>query len=131
MELLFLLARILFGGFFIINGINHVLKSDTMVPYAASKGVPAPKYAVIASGILILAGGLGIVLGVYVEWAVALLVLFLLVVTFMMHNFWTIQEPQARMMDMVMFMKNIALLGAALAFLFIPTPWVFSLAELL
>ncbi len=110
-----------------MNGINHFLKSDMMVPYTASKGVPFPKLAVMGSGLMILLGGLGILLGVYIEWAVLLLVIFLVVVTFKMHNFWTIEDPNAKMMDMIMFMKNVALLGAALAFLFIPTPWAFSL----
>ena len=130
MEILFLLARVLFGGFFFINGINHFAKSEMMAQYTAVKGVPLPKFAVWVSGLFILFGGLGIMLGVYVEWAVALLAIFLAVVTFKMHNFWTIEDPSARMMDMIMFMKNVALLGAALAFLFIPTPWVFSIAGL-
>lgn len=131
MEILFLLARVLFGGYFFLNGVNHFLKSDMMTPYAASKGVPAPKLAVWGSGAMILLGGLGILTGVYVEWAVALLAVFLVVVTFKMHNFWTIEDPNAKMMDMVMFMKNIALLGGSLAFLFIPAPWTFSLVGLL
>ncbi|MDP3725581.1 MAG: DoxX family membrane protein [bacterium] len=131
MEILFLVARVLFGGYFFMNGINHFLKSDMMVPYTASKGVPLPKLAVLGSGLMILLGGLGILLGVYVEWAVALLVVFIVVVTLKMHNFWTIGDPNARMMDMIMFMKNVALLGGALAFLFIPTPWAFSLIGLL
>ena len=131
MEILFLLARILFGGFFLINGINHFTKSEMMTGYTTSKGVPFPKLAVFGSGIVILLGGLGILLGVYVEWAVLLLAVFLIIVTFKMHNFWSTQDPNAKMTDMVMFMKNLALLGGALAFLFVPGPWMFSLAGLL
>ena len=130
MEILFLLARILFGGFFIINGVNHFLKSEMMTPYASAKGVPFPKLAVMGSGLVILLGGLGILLGVYIEWAVALLAIFLIVVTFKMHNFWTIEDPNAKMMDMIMFMKNLALLGATLAFLFIEAPWALSFTGL-
>lgn len=102
-----------------------------MTGYTASKGVPAPKLAVLGSGVVILLGGLGILLGVYVEWAVLLLAVFLVIVTFVMHNFWKIEDPNAKMMDMIMFMKNLALLGGALAFLFVPAPWMFSLAGLL
>ena len=131
MELLFLFARVLFGGFFIINGINHFTKSEMMTGYTASKGVPFPKIAVLLSGVVILLGGLGILLGIYIGWSVALLAVFLLVATFKMHNFWTIQDPNARMTDMIMFMKNVALLGGALAFLFVPGPWMYSLAGLL
>lgn len=38
-----------------------------------------------------------------------------------MHGFWKETEPAARQMEMVQFNKDVALAGAALAFL-----WVFS-----
>jgi hypothetical protein len=34
-----------------------------------------------------------------------------------MHAFWKVQDPTAKMGEMVNFMKNIALLGAVLIFL--------------
>jgi uncharacterized membrane protein YphA (DoxX/SURF4 family) len=57
---------------------------------------------------------------------IALLV-FLLPVTFIMHNFWSIDDEMARMGEMINFMKNWALTGSLLMFLAIPTPWPFSL----
>jgi putative oxidoreductase len=126
MEYLFLLSRILFGGFWIYNGINHFRMGNMMEGYAAMKGVPMPKYAVYGSGLLIILGGLGILLGAYTQLSVAALVIFLIPVTLMMHNFWRVSEPNQRMTDMVMFMKNTALLGASLAYLFIPAPWPLS-----
>jgi len=127
MEILFLIGRILFGGFFIMNGLNHFMKNKMLAGYAASKGVPASSLLVYLSGLFILFGGLGILLGVYIQWAVALLVIFLLVVSFKIHNFWSIAEPAAKMSDMVNFTKNMALLGAALTLLAVPTPWPFSI----
>ena len=32
----------------------------------------------------------------------------------MMHNFWSVQDPQQKMGDQINFFKNMALLGAAL-----------------
>lgn len=32
----------------------------------------------------------------------------------MMHNFWTIQDPQAKQGEMINFFKNLSLAGAAL-----------------
>lgn len=85
-----------------------------------------PKAAVIITGILLLLGGLGILLGVYVEWAILALVIFLVSVTFIMHAFWKVQEPNMRMSEMVHFMKNLALLGALLMLLSIPM-WPYPL----
>ena len=127
MEYLFLLSRIIFGGYWIWGGINHFRQGTMMEPYAASKGVPFPKLAVYGSGVLIFLGGLGILLGVYIPLSVAALVVFLVPVTLMMHNFWTVSDLNMKMNDMIMFSKNVALLGASLAYIFIPTPWPLSL----
>lgn len=127
MEYLFLVSRILFGGYFIINGINHFRHLSGTAGYAASKGVPFPKAAVIGTGLLLLLGGLGIVLGLYVRFAVLLLVIFLIPVTFKMHQYWKIADPMQKMGEKINFQKNIALAGAAIAYLFIALPWVFSI----
>ena len=127
MEFLFLIGRIIFGGYFLYSGINHFKNNAAMAGYAASKGVPLPKYAVYASGALILLGGTGILLGVYVKLAVLCLVLFLVPVSFMMHNFWKISDSNQKMMEMVNFTKNMALLGGALMTLAILEPWSLAL----
>jgi len=127
MEYVFLVSRILFGGFFLLNGINHFLKGDMMTQYTAAKGIPAPKIAVYGTGLLLILAGFGIISGVYVVWAVLALVIFLIPVTFIMHTFWKVTEPNMKMTETIMFMKNIALTGAALAYLFVPEPWAFSL----
>ncbi|MBI2577570.1 MAG: DoxX family protein, partial [Candidatus Wildermuthbacteria bacterium] len=90
MEALFLVGRILFGGFFVFSGINHFMKLSMMTGYAQSKKVPMPKLGVMISGILLIAGGSGILLGAYVEWASLALIVALVPISLMLHNFWTI-----------------------------------------
>lgn len=119
MDILFLVARVLFGGYFILNGYNHIVNTNSLVGYAASKKVPNAKLAVFFTGLLILLGGLGILFWVYVPTAVLLLSIFLLPVTIVMHNFWTETDPARRAGEYIAFTKNMALLGGALAFLFI------------
>ena len=111
------LGKILFGGYFLMNAFNHFSSLSMMSGYAQSKGVPAAKLAVLGSGLLLLAGGISIVFNLFPLVGLGSLVLFLLPVTFMMHAFWKVQDPQARMGEMVNFMKNIALLGAVLMLL--------------
>lgn len=110
-----------------MNGMNHLMKRGMLTGYASSKGVPAPGFAVVFSGLLILLGGLGIFLGVLIPWAIASLVLFLVSVSFKMHAFWKISDPNMKMMEMVNFTKNMALLGAALMLAAVPEPWSYSL----
>jgi len=124
---IFLIGRLLLGGYFIFGGYNHFANLGMMTGYAQSKGVPAAKAAVAFSGLLLLIGGLSILLGIYPTVGTVALVLFLLPVTVMMHAFWKVQDPMAKMGEMVNFMKNFALLGSALMLLAVPQPWVMSL----
>ena len=114
-----MVSRILFGGYFVLNGLNHIIKGSSMVGYASSKKVRMPKTLILISGLLILLGGLGIIIGFYVPFAVLAIEVFLIVITVVMHDFWNQADKSARMMEYTQFMKNIALMGGALAFLFI------------
>lgn len=111
------LGRIIFGGYFILGGINHFTKLEMMSGYAQSKGAPSPKLSVAISGLLLLIGGVSILLNVLPSIGLILLILFLLPVTFVMHAPWKVQDPQAKMGETVNFMKNIALVGAVLILL--------------
>lgn len=126
MDALFLVGRILVGVFYLMNALNHFRNVDMMSGYAASKGVPAPRAMVQLTGLMLLVGGLSILLGAYPTLGVAVVVVFLVVVAFWMHNFWTVQDPMQRMGEMVNFNKNLALAGSALMFLAIPQPWPLS-----
>lgn len=124
---LFVLGRILFGGFFAYNGINHIVRNEAMAGYAASRGVPLPKLAVYVSGLMILLGGLGVIIGDYTDIALTLLAVFLVVVTFKMHSFWKDQDPNMKMANQINFYKNLALLGAVLMLFAMSTPWILPL----
>ena len=65
------------------------------------------------SGLLAFFGGLSILLGYRAKIGAWLNVLFLLGVT-PLHKFWGISDPMMQQMQMVLFMKNIAMLGAAM-----------------
>ncbi len=127
MSLAFLIGRLLFGGYFLYNGMNHFLMRKTLVGYAASKGVPAADAVVLGSGLLILLGGLSLTLGIRPHVGAGLIAIFLVGVTPMMHNFWAVTDPGQRMGDLINFTKNLALLGAALMTMAVPWPWSYAL----
>ncbi len=126
-EVFFILGRIIYGGYFALMSVNHFTKTAGLAQYAASKKVPMAKLAVVAGGLFLLLGGLGIALGVYTELAAFVLVVFLVAVSVAMHNFWAVADAGAKQMEMINFMKNMALAGAALMTLAIPQPWMWSL----
>lgn len=128
MKLSLLLGRILFGGYFLFSGLNHFLGMSRLVPYASSHGVPMPELAVAFSGALIVLGGLSVLLGFMPRVGLTLIILFLVPVTLVMHNFWAVSDPQARMIEMGNFLKNFALLGACFGLMALPVPWAASVA---
>ncbi len=123
----FLIGRFIFGAFFAWHGFDHVRREQMMTQYARMKRVPAPQTAVLASGLMLMAGGVSIIAGYQSDIGVALLVIFLVVSSFFMHNFWAVADPQARSFERVNFEKNMALAGAALSLLAIPRPWPFGI----
>ena len=119
----FLIGRIIFGGFFLYNGINHIVNRKQMAPYAGAKGVPEPEWAVMLSGIPILIGGASIALGIKPKIGAAAILAFLGGVSPIMHNFWASEDPNQRQADMIHFAKNMALAGGAIALMGIEEPW--------
>lgn len=121
MDVVLLIARVLFVALFLGSSVGHLTKTGDMAGYAASRGVPMAKAATFASGLLILVGGLSVLLGVWGDLGALLLVVFLLPTAVLMHAFWRETDPMAKQTEMVQFNKDVALAGAALTFF-----WAFS-----
>ena len=116
------LGRLIFGGYFLYNGVNHFLNREMLSQYAGSKGVPAPDAAVIGSGVLAVLGGLSVLTGVQPKVGASMIATFLLGITPQMHDFWNVEDQQQRMSEFVNFTKNTALLGAACFAAALPEP---------
>ena len=126
-DIFFLIGRLLLGGYFAWTGFHHFLNLDSLTAYAAARGVPFPKLAVLFASPLILFGGLGVLFGVYPYISLSLLVVFMVPVTFMMHAFWKIEDRDERRAARIQFLKNMTILGALLMLYLVPIPWPFSL----
>jgi uncharacterized membrane protein YphA (DoxX/SURF4 family) len=117
------LGRLLFGGYFVYNGLNHFFNRKAMTAYAKAKEVPAAGLAVPGSGLLILLGGLSLVTGIQPRLGASLVTAFLLGVTPRMHAFWTVGDEGERAAELVNFAKNVALIGGAAFAAAVPEPW--------
>lgn len=119
----FVIGRLIFGGYFVMAGINHFRKTDEMSQYASSKNVPKPDLAVRITGAALIAGGTSILLGAKPKLGAAAIIGFLAGVSPVMHDFWRQEKPEQRMNDMANFTKNMALVGGALALMGVEEPW--------
>ena len=106
------LGRFFFALIFLMAGANHFNKQT--IGFSASQGVPLASIAVPLSGVVAIAGGLLILLGYRAKLGAWLIVLFLVPVSLMMHKFWTVQDPMMAQIQMILFMKNVSMLGGAL-----------------
>jgi putative oxidoreductase len=111
MKTVVLFGRIFFSLIFLNTIFGHFTQQG--IGYAAASGVPYPNILVPVSGVMAILGGLSIVLGYKAKIGAWLLVLFLIPVNFMMHNFWAFEGAEAQT-QMVNFIKNFSLIGGAL-----------------
>lgn len=125
--LAFLLGRLLFGLVLAFMGLNHFQSVDQLAGYAEAKGLPAGRAAVLFSGGMLVAGGLGIAIGAFPALSAGAIAVFLVVSTPTIHDFWAVPEEQQQS-EMTNFLKNVALLGGALVFLALSgTAWPYAL----
>jgi putative oxidoreductase len=107
-----LAGRQLFSLIFIVASAAHF--NAQTIQAAAAHGVPLPEVLAPLAGLIALLGGLSILLGFQIRLGAWLLMIFLVPVTLVMHNFWSVSDPMTLQVQKAMFMKNLAMLGGAL-----------------
>jgi uncharacterized membrane protein YphA (DoxX/SURF4 family) len=68
------------------------------------------------SGIIALIGGLCVLFGFQTRLGAGLLVIFLVPVTLVMHNFWSAPDPKTHQIETAMFITNVTMLAGAFVF---------------
>ena len=115
MSFVILIGRILFGLIFVGSGVaGHLREAEATSQYAESRGVPSARLLTQISGVLILAGGLGVMFGVFADLAALGLVAYVLVGAFWVHRFWTDSDPMTQQIEMTNFMKNLSIAGGGI-----------------
>lgn len=111
----YVLGRLVFGGFFLYNGINHFKNLEALKPYAAAKQLPNPELSVMASGAVLIASGASLAFGIKPALGALGVAGFLAAASPAMHDFWNHRDAGQKQNETIHFSKNMALLGAALA----------------
>ena len=114
---LFTLGRGIFGGILAFMAVDNLRNLEERIGYADSMGAPMPSLSVPGISSSLLVGSIGIILWRAPAAAATAVAAFFASTTPVMHDFWTIEDPERKQQEMFHFMKNGALLGTALAFL--------------
>lgn len=109
-----LTGRVLISLVFLMSGLGKVFQFDGQVAYAASQGVPFASLAIMISIIAELAAVTMIIIGYKARLGALILFVWMIPVSIMLHAFWNIEDAMAQQMHMIMFMKNLAMMGAML-----------------
>lgn len=105
-------ARFLLSIMFVLAGINHF--SSGSVSYADAQGLPMADILVPISGVIAIVGGLSVMTGFHARVGAVLLLIFMIPVTAIMHQFWNVGDPQLAQMQMSHFLKNVSMIGGIL-----------------
>ena len=107
----FFIGRICMSMIFILAAIGKFVDYNAVAQYMSSKGMTMVPFFLIVAAAVELIGGLSLLLGFKTRWGAALLILFLIPVTGIFHDFWMVQDPAERQMQMNEFLKNLAIWG--------------------
>jgi putative oxidoreductase len=120
MDWVFLAGRILFAIIFVNSGfVGHILNRKGSVEHARHSHLPLPELSVVASGAVMAAGSVMIVLGAWGDLGALLIAGFLAFATPVMHAYWRQSDPMARQLHQINFLKNVALFGGALVLFYV------------
>jgi len=110
------LGRLLYGGVLAYTATENLRELDGRIEYADAKDVPLPSILVPAASGMLLLGSVGVILWRAPRLAATAIVAWFLGITPTMHDFWN-HEDGDRQSEQIQFLKNTAMLGAAIMLL--------------
>jgi putative oxidoreductase len=114
-DLAALIGRVLLAIIFVQSGWTKIGGYEGVARSIASKGLPMADLLAIVAIVIEFGGGLLIVLGWKARWAAAVMVVFLLIITPIYHNYWSPDVPAAQVQSQkINFQKNLSILGGML-----------------
>ncbi len=107
------LGRVFIAAIFLFGASGKIFSYDVMAGYMASKGLQYIPFLLVTAAIIELVCGIALVIGYKAKLAAAILFLYLIPVTYFMHDFWNLEGAQ-RMQELVHFFSNLAIEGGLL-----------------
>lgn len=109
-----LFRRALLSAIFLVSSGNAIQNADQMTAPAENLGLPEPETMVRVHGAVNLVGGLMLLLNIKPKLASWALVGNLIPTTLGGHQFWEQQDEEAKIGEMIHFLKNLGLIGGLL-----------------
>ena len=107
---LVVIGRILLGGIFVVAGLRHLLILPVLTTALEQRGVSAPRAMLLAGTAFQIVAGAALVLGLFVTLASLGLIVFTVVASFLLVNFWD-KQGEERVALANAFQTNVGLVG--------------------
>jgi putative oxidoreductase len=106
-----LVGRVALGAIFLVSALGKLSGWSGTVAFAASKGVPE---VLLAGAVALeLLGAASLLLGLRARWGAVALLVFLVPVTLVFHDFWAYQGAEQKLQS-IEFLKNLSIGGGLL-----------------
>jgi putative oxidoreductase len=112
-QILTLVGRVLLGGLYVVGGIHHFFALPGITAALAARGVPMARAALIGASLFQAVAGLLFVLGIWVAPAAIGLVVFTVIASSLLLNFWDMEGPP-RDAARLSWQTNLAIIGGLL-----------------
>ncbi len=114
MEILLLVGRLIYTLPLLYQGVTNLGQLDRLTARAREKGLPASKVTTAGAMVWLIIGTLAITFNFQSLIGGLMVAAFLVFTGFTIHNFWAVTDPATRKQDLLHFLKNLSLAGAAL-----------------
>ena len=112
-SLFMLIGRVMLALVFVFAGLSKLMDPDATIAYMESSGIENISLLMYSAAVIELLGGLLLIFGYKTRVGASLLMVFLVGVTCMMHNFWAF-EGAAQKEEMIHFFMNVSIFGGLL-----------------
>jgi putative oxidoreductase len=106
-------GRFLIALIFLLSGFSKIGGFAGTAGFMASKGLPMAEVLLVLTIIIEIGGAVALIIGWQARLGAAALLLWMIPVTLVFHNFWAAPAAQQQI-EMAMFLKNLAMMGALL-----------------
>lgn len=113
-EFTILIARICISSLFLWAGVAKIIEWKGTIEYMRSRHVQHTTLFLVLAVMLQIFGGLSILVGYHTHIGAILLIIFTIPAAVKMHAFWNFRDEDKRIIELSLFMKDVAILGALL-----------------
>lgn len=120
-------GRLLLALYFLVPGVMKIVDFDGSVEYMAAHGMVAIPAFLILTIVLQVGGAIFLAIGYRVQLTAFILAGLVLVISVVMHNFWTMEAGLQQAHEMQNFIKNLAIMAGLMVLAGGPRPLNWSM----